>query len=71
MYEQKRGRAGVGCVLLLGLILLGAGAFMSLVVMGGASGILRSDPQGMLLVAALAALVGLALMFVSVGLRRR
>ena len=70
MRERQGGRPGVGCVLLTGLVLLGAGVFTALVVAAGQSGILRSDPQGMFLLAALAALAGLVLMFVSVGLRR-
>lgn len=71
MQDGKSGRAGVGCVLLAGLIFLGAGAFTAVVVAGGQSGMLRSDPQGMLLIAALAALMGLVMVFVSVGARRR
>ena len=71
MQGERGGRAGVGCVLLGGLILLGAGGFTALVGVGGESGVLRSDPQGMLLLAALALLVGLVLVVVSVGMRRR
>ena len=71
MNERQGGRVSVGCVLLGGLLLLGAGGFTGLVVIGGQSGVLRDDPAGMLLVAGLARLAGLVLVMSAVAVRRR
>jgi hypothetical protein len=68
--KEQGGRAGVGCILLVGLVLLGAGCFTASVVVGGQAGLLRDDPQGMLLLAGLAILGGVALVAVAIRGRR-
>lgn len=68
--REQGGRAGVGCILLVGLLLLGAGCFAASVVVGGQAGLLRDDPQGMLLLAGLAILVGVVLVVAAIARRR-
>jgi hypothetical protein len=68
--KEQNGRAGVGCILLAGLVLLGAGCFTSLVAAGGAAGVLRDDPQGVMLLGVFAALIGIVLVGLSIARRR-
>ena len=65
------GRPRIGCVLLAGLMLIGAGCFTASVVVGGQAGLLRDDPQGILLLAAVAVCLGLAAVVVAERLRGR
>lgn len=66
----RRGRPGVGCVLLAGLMLLAAGCFMLSVTVGGRMGLLRDDPAGVMMLGGLAILVGVVLIVAAVGRRR-
>lgn len=70
MSAKSRGRPGVGCVLLAGLMLLGGGCFMMSVVVGGRMGLLRDDPAGVMMLGGLAILVGAVLIVAAVGRRR-
>ncbi len=56
---MKEGRRRVGCVALTGMVLVGAAALLGVIGMGAKSGVLRSDPAGLLLLAALLGLLGL------------
>lgn len=64
---RRRGR-GRGCAALAGLVLLGAALVLGLVAVGAGAGVLRSDPVGLLLVAAILALVGIGV-FIAIGRR--
>lgn len=59
-----------GCLALVGLVLVGAGAVTAAVGAGASAGILRSDPAGLVLVAAAVALVGAAVFVAATGIRR-
>lgn len=61
--------SGRGCLALAALVLLGAALVLAAVGVGAKAGLLRSDPAGLLLLAALAALVGAGI-FIAAGRRR-
>ena len=69
--QGQQGRSSVGCVLLVGLILFGVGSFLALVSVGGRAGLLRDDPQGLLLLGAAVTLVGVLVVFFAISMRRR
>lgn len=68
MHAGEGRRRGRGCAALGGLVLLGAALALAVVAMGAGAGLLRSDPAGLLLVAALLALVGIGV-FIAIGRR--
>lgn len=63
-------RSGTGCRALAGMALVGGGAVTLLVGMGAAAGLLRQDPQGMMLLAGALILLGIGV-FVSAAFRGR
>lgn len=55
MNNRRRG----GCAALVALTLLGAGLLLGVVGLGARAGVLRSDPAGLLLLAAVLGLLGI------------
>lgn len=57
--QHSRNRAG--CFAAVGLVLMGAAVLTAVIGAGVGSGVLRADSSGLLLLAALAALLGLGI----------
>lgn len=60
---------GSGCLALIGIVLMGVGIMVAVVGVAAQSGLLRSDPAGLVLLAAAVGLVGL-LVFVAASRMR-
>jgi len=59
MQTNKEKRKGKGCLALGALVMMGAAVLLGLVAVGTGSGLLRSDPVGLGLMAVAVGLIGL------------
>lgn len=66
--QQSRARPK-GCLVLIGLVLVGVGLMTGVVGVGGTTGLLRSDPVGLVLLAAVVGLVGLLVVLLAARMR--
>lgn len=69
MQSTRPRTKGKGCLALIGMVLIGAGIMVAAVGVGGQAGMLRSDPVGLVLLAAAVGLVGFLVFIVASRMR--